>query len=72
MHSVWETAFVATSMALGEPEEAVVGALVDAGPARELLAALKAPDRRARAKALAAAIAGIVLDLERAEITWAP
>src|SRR5258708_25513866 len=54
---VWETAFVATSFAVGEPEEAVVGALADPGPARDLLAALKASNRRTRAKALATALA---------------
>jgi hypothetical protein len=69
---VWETSFVAVSIALGEPAEAVVGSLADPKPARELLSALEAPDRRTRAKALAGAIAPVVMDLERAEVTWAP
>jgi hypothetical protein len=60
------------SMALGEPEESVSAALASPGNARELLAALKSPDRRTRAKALATALAPIVLELEQTEAVWAP
>jgi hypothetical protein len=66
---VWETAFIATSLALGESEQDTLASL-DAAPARELLATLKSPDKRVRAKALATAIAAIALDLEQTEITW--
>ena len=67
---MWETAFVAMSMALGETEESVTASL--ASPPRELMAALKSPDRRVRAKALATALAPIVLELEQAEVAWSP
>jgi hypothetical protein len=69
---VWEAAFVATSLALGESEDATIRALADPAPAKELLTALGSPDKRARAKALAKAITAIAFDLERAEVTWAP
>ncbi len=69
---MWETAFVAMSMAVGEPEESVTAALPSPGGARELLAALKSPDRRTRAKALATSLAPIVLELEQAEALWSP
>lgn len=67
---MWETAFVAMSIALGETEESVTAAL--ASPPRDLMAALKSPDRRMRAKALATALAPIVLELEQAEVSWSP
>ena len=68
---VWETAFIATSLAIGETLEMSVQS-IDPTNARVFLDALGASDRRERAKTLASAIAAIVFDLENAEVTWAP
>jgi len=61
----WETAFVAMSVALGEPEDVV-------GVADRLeLPTDGRPDQKARrARALALAIAAIALDVERMEVVW--
>lgn len=70
---VWETAFVAMSLALGATEAQVRASMNDDAALRTpLLAALGSPDKRTRARALAAALAAITLDVERAEVSWAP
>lgn len=71
MQVTWESSFIAVSIALGETAESASVVLADPNPAKELLAALAAADRKTRAKALASALAPVVMDLERAEVTWA-
>jgi hypothetical protein len=71
--AVWEDPFVAMSIALGASEVDVRASMTDEAAARaSLLGSLGSPDKRTRAKALAGALAAIVLDLERAEVSWAP
>ena len=69
---MWESSFVAMMVVVGETAETAGSALANPKPADALLAALGAADRKARAKALAGAIAPVVMDLERAEVSWAP
>jgi hypothetical protein len=62
----WEAAFVAASAIAGEPASAVASALGDAELARaaDLVRALEAPSREARARALARAVSDVVLALD--------
>jgi hypothetical protein len=59
--------FVAVSAALGEPMTSVTAALGEAGAARagDLVRALQASKRSARATTLATALAAVASDLER-------
>lgn len=71
--AMWEPAFVAMSFALGASEADVrVSMTEDAAGRTPLFLALGSPDKRTRATALAAALAAIALDVERAEVSWAP
>jgi hypothetical protein len=57
----WESAYFATSALLGEPLEASIASLGEAGPARaaELVEALRSPSREVRALALARAVSDV-------------
>ncbi len=61
MSASWESAFLATGALLGEPLEATVASLGEAGRARAtvLLEALRSPSRDARALALARAVSEV-------------
>jgi hypothetical protein len=62
----WETAFVAVSAALGEPYDRAIDALGDAGAIRagEIVHALRASRRSARARALANALASVAREID--------
>ncbi len=62
----WEASFVAVSAIVGEPAVAVASALGDAGLANaaQLVRALEAPSREARARALARAVSDVVLAID--------
>jgi len=62
----WETAFVALSAIAGEPADAVASALGEAGTAHgaDLVRALTASSREARARALARAVSDVVLAID--------
>jgi hypothetical protein len=62
----WETAFVAVSAILGEPPDAVAGALggPGMGHAADLVRALGASSREARARALARAASDVALAID--------
>jgi len=66
MSERWEAAFVALGVVAGEPPEAIASALGDEGVARvaDLLHALAAPSREARARALARAVSEVVLAID--------
>ncbi len=66
----WQPAFVAMGVLLGDAPDDALAALGDApAPEAQALArALKAPSREARARQLAAAIAGIVAEIEEARL----
>jgi hypothetical protein len=65
MSARWEPSFAAVAALLGEPAEAIEAAL---GPgrahARELLRALRATDRAAKARAIAGVVTEIATALE--------
>ncbi len=69
---MWERAFLATSVAVGEPLEAALAALGEGGvkQAAALAAALGNPSREVRARGMAKELAVVVAELERAELTW--
>jgi hypothetical protein len=62
----WETAFVAVSAIVGEPPEAVARALGESGMARaaDLVRALGAASKEARARALARALSDVALAVD--------
>lgn len=62
----WEASFVAVSAIAGEPAVDVASALGEAGLARaaDLVRALEAPSREARARVLARAISDVVLAID--------
>jgi hypothetical protein len=66
MSARWEPAFVAVSVAIGEPVDAVLRAAGDAGMlhAGELVRALRAPSRESRARALARVLTEVALESE--------
>jgi hypothetical protein len=67
----WETSFLAMSIALGASETDASSGLEPEGRARAsgLVGALEDPSRANRARALASAIAAIVVDLEQMRLT---
>ncbi len=67
---MWQRAFVATSMALGEPLEAATSALspVDGALIKDFVAALQVESRRARAQAMARELAVVAAAVEEAEL----
>lgn len=69
---MWEPSFVAMSLALGEPLDAVLVALGDRSTREvtELLAALGQGDRRARAQVLARPLAEIAREVSAMEASW--
>ena len=70
---VWENAFAAVSVALGASEADVRASMSEEAAGRaELLTALGAPDKRARAKALATALTTLAMELQAAEASWDP
>lgn len=62
----WERAFVAVSITLGEPAEAVFGALDEAGRLHvsELARLVAGGDRNARARGIAAVLAELARDAD--------
>ena len=66
----WPSAFLATSVILGEPREAAEGALGDAASllSARLAAGLGSTSREARARALASVVAGVAMELERSRL----
>ena len=68
--TTWETAFVATSLVLGVSVDEAVASLDATGARRaaSFLDALEAPSRTSRAKALAAVVAAITIDIERGRL----
>ncbi len=62
----WEAAFIAVSAIVSEPPEAVAGALGEAGMARaaDLVRALGAASKEARARALARAVSEVALAID--------
>ena len=63
----WEASFIAMSAALGEPLDPITESLGDAGAARaaDVLRGLRSKNRSTRATALAAALAGVVTELDK-------
>jgi len=68
----WQPAFLATSAALGEPYEAALDAIGDAGTlhAAELVRAFRSTSRERRAKAIASALAEVARELDEARLSW--
>jgi hypothetical protein len=66
----WEPAFIAVGVLLGEPLDAVRGALASPVPASgvRLLTRLAAPSREARARALGRVLAAVATALEDARL----
>jgi hypothetical protein len=68
---MWQRAFVAVSVAVGEPLDAALAALGDdARAVTQLTAALRVESREARARALAAELAHVAAAIEALEMTW--
>lgn len=67
----WELAFLATSVAVGEPLDAALAAL-PAGEksAAPLASVLRTGTREARARAIAQHLAPVVAELDAMEATW--
>ncbi len=66
----WQLAFMAVSIALGEPQESALASL---GPSADAVAGelhLRSENKLQKAKALAGAIGGVAIELERAEQAW--
>ena len=63
---MWRRSFVATAVALGDSVDDAVAAIDDGGGDRaaELVVQLKAPQRAARANALAAAVRDVVVAID--------
>jgi hypothetical protein len=61
----WQPAFLATSALLGEPLDAAVAALGDAGTlhAAPVFAELRSPERQVRARAMARVLADVSVAL---------
>ncbi len=66
----WPSAFLATSVLLGEPRDVAVSALGSAAtlPSSRLETALASPSRESRARALAAVLAAVAANVERARL----
>lgn len=66
----WPSAFLATSVLLGEPRDAAVASLGAAASPQSaaLLAALASPSREVRARALARVAAAVAADVERSRL----
>jgi hypothetical protein len=66
----WPSAFLATSVLLGEPRDAAVTALGDAATRQssKLEAALASPSRESRAHALARVLAAVAANVERTRL----
>lgn len=71
MTARWEAAFVAVSAIAGEPPDAIASALGDAGMARvtDLVRALGATSKEARARALARAVSDVALAIDALRCT---
>ena len=67
---MWQQAYIAMSLAVGEPLDGALGALDDWARAVPLVNALRSDSREARARALAAELAIIATDIEGLEVTW--
>jgi hypothetical protein len=69
---MWETAYLAMSVVLGEPLEVAAASLPEGVglAARAAMEKLSAGDRKARAVALAQALAPIAADCEKLELSW--
>ena len=63
----WQTAFLAVSTILGEPQDVAAAALGEAA-ARELAGGPGATSRQARAAAVARTVAGLLAELEQARL----
>jgi hypothetical protein len=66
----WQEAFLGMGAVLGEPLERSLGMLDAAGPrhAQELLRAMRSPSRTTRARAIARAMAAVVVDIDRMQL----
>jgi hypothetical protein len=68
---MWQTAFVAMSVTLGESVDDALAALGDhASAAGALAQRLRSESRETRARALAEHLAPIAADIEATEATW--
>lgn len=72
MSTSWEPAFLAVSATLGEPYDAALAAVGDAGAlhAAAMVRGLRSTKREARAQAIASVLAEIVRDLDDTRLTW--
>ncbi len=69
--AMWQLAFVATSIALGESLDDALRALDDEAISRHpFIKALRSESRETRARALAEHLAPIAADVEASELTW--
>jgi hypothetical protein len=66
----WQPTFVAMSVALGESPEAVLAHLGSNADAVSAELHLRSENRLQKAKALAAALGALALEIERAEEAW--
>ena len=71
MPADWESAFVATCVALGLDRDDALACLTPSGAVRAAMLArsLGAKERASRAKALAATLGAVALDLEKGKLT---
>ena len=66
----WQLAFMAVSIALGEPQESALAALGASADAASRELHLHSKNKLQKAKALASAIGGVAIEIERAEHAW--
>ena len=68
---MWQNAFVAMSVAMGEPLDDALAALgEDAESVAALASALRSESREKRARAMAQHLAALAADLDAMEATW--
>ncbi len=66
----WHLTFVAMSVALGESQEGVLAHLGSSADAVSAELHLRSESRLQKAKALAAALGALAIEIERAEEAW--
>lgn len=67
----WQVAFVAMSVALGESQDEALASLGSNADGVSTELHLRSENRLQKAKALAAALGAVAIEIERAEEAWA-